>query len=267
MMTLNFFSITTITFFRSIVNLFLTSKCSDVITTERPRIMALFCKIYGAAEMKELSLNDASPALNSLTLFKVSKVLNEQFEEIETRSMTPIDLNRGWTEGMNEFLCNYVIFVFFYSDFAVFSDTFERLLTIHGKILERNSTATSLDYSDSLIYGMMLMNCRNESKIIGSFRAYVNYSERCFDMYPSNRRLFGFYSRAKRCGVDSLNVRKMFEKLTKKSADVAPWLNYLEYEKQRMLITNVVHKKQVKCFLVFYFLLKSGRLFRVKFKT
>ena len=231
--------------FRFAIDLFLTidRKDGDAIN-ERARILNLFCKVYGPQTqgLTSLNLDVASPSLNSLTLFKVSKTLNEKFEEL-TVSLKTAD-QQEWNSHKNDFLCNYVVFVFFYADFAVFADTFERLLEMHEITLKQFQ---NLDYPDSLAYGMLLMD--NHSKTnIGYFRTYVNYCERCFRAYPTDRRLFGFYSRAKRCGVDSLNVRKLFASCTKKCEDVRPWLHYLEYEKQRLLVSNALASNQVKSY-------------------
>ena len=209
----------------------------------------MFCQIYGPQTkglVSSLALDDPSPSLNSLTLFKVSKVLSEQFEEliaVSTQSDTP-----EWNLDKNDFLCNYVVFIFFYADFAVFMNTFNRVVELHEKYLIKHR---QLDYPDALLYGMLLMDCYSKTNI-GWFREYVGYCERCFRAYPSDSRLFGFYWRAKRCGVDSLNVRRLFESSTKNCEDVRPWLHYLEYEKQRMLVTNALVSDQVilfKCFL------------------
>lgn len=169
-------------------------------------------------------------------------MLNEQFEELiadSTKSDTP-----EWNLEKNDFMCNYVVFLFFYHDFTVFTNTFDRIVELHEKYFIQHK---NLDHPDALVYGMLLMDSYSKANI-GCFREYVNYCERCFKAYPSGRRLFGFYWRAKRCGVDSLNVKRLFESCTKNCEDVRPWLHYLEYERQRMSVANTLSSNQVKYF-------------------
>ena len=205
--------------------------------------------------MVSLALDDTLPSLNSLTIFKVSKVLSEQFEELIADSTKSETLE--WNLDKNDFMCNYVVFIFFYADFAIFTNTFDKIVELHEKYFIKHK---NLDYPDTLVNGMVLMESYSKTNI-GCFREYVNYCERCFRVYPSDSRLFGLYWRAKRCGVDSLNVRRLFESCTKNCDDVRPWLHYLEYEKQRMSITNAVASNQVKILLLKYFLLKYMKLY------
>eukprot|EP00111_Clytia_hemisphaerica_P007753 TCONS_00022514-protein len=211
---------------RSLINLFISSHHKNV-STERSRILNLFCLFYGPTLKEQLHLNEQSPTINSLTMFKISRHLSEHFENLLATDFTV------WKAFENDFLSIYVTFVYFYADFGVFTDTLDQILNKYEK------SNSGFDYPDPLVYGMLLMREYNELNV-GQFRTYSTYLERCFKMFPGNGVIFKFFMDANKVGVNTLNVRKMFDQCTKDRQDITPWLNYIGYEQQRLLITSTV---------------------------
>ena len=210
------------------INLIIGSGTTDNLQQKyRSCILHVFSAFFGSIQSLKLTSdgNSPIPSLNSLVLFRISKQLEEKFERALAVG------NTEWERFTVDFVCCYVVFTFFYGDFMFFTSVVER-------IFERYEASREyLSHPDVLVYILLFMRSHSESNL-GFFSMFKKHAERCFVLFPNNRHLVTFYMDTNKRGMDSLHVRRLFEKCIKSSEDVEPWLHFLEYERQRMIATS-----------------------------
>jgi len=223
-----------ILFSRCVANLFIGSGMTGNLKKKyRSRVLHVFSAFFGAIQSLKLAPDENSPIppLNTLALFRISKQLEEKFEQALVLD------NKEWDRVTIDFLCCYVVFTFFYGDFMFFTSVVEKIFERY-EVLQEN-----LAHPDVLVYILLFLRSHSESNF-GFFNMFKKQAERCFILFPNNRQFMTFYMDTNKRGMDSLNARRLFEKCIKESVDVEPWLYFLEYERQRMIATSVLPSDQ-----------------------